>query len=135
MTNVALERSSYSGSALQPEVVGEGAEYAPLNPCPNCDAVPHETMKDAYHTEHCYKCGYRPGSAVSDTTVVRRAVEDTNRFREQMAELLSVMEEVKNQRGMQPPSNDDEVARLQAAMAEQSAELARYKADASQGMT
>lgn len=67
-----------------PEVITPDQIFAPgqdphekpvwerLNPCPVCGSVPHDAPEGVNHAgephwvfPHCFKCGYRPGDAVT----------------------------------------------------------------------
>lgn len=73
MTDVAYPDAVYGPGDAEP------TPAHPLNPCPNCGAVPHDqpelfgkvgkTAADAleWTKRHCWRCGYIPSSEVEST--------------------------------------------------------------------
>jgi hypothetical protein len=117
----------------QPSVSGPD----PLDPCPNCGAVPRDAPEGVYgpfhkevkagakavgdaiwEAEHCWLCGFRPGvnQAVSIEAMRRQ-------FDAYKAWVNSELAKEAEAKGLAPPSNPNEVADLKAQFEAMKAEL------------
>lgn len=116
----------------------------PLDPCPYCGARPHEAPEGVHDVhsakkhpgasvgdpkwnfDHCWKCGYRPGTnvAVSDAAM-RRAFEQFKQMYDEHLQGLNVADP--RQVLSPPPTNPQDAAALNEARAE-IAELQRQLA-------
>lgn len=130
---------------VTPEVVSGASDtkYDPLDPCTFCGARPHESPEGVHsvHTAHkygvepgsarwvhphCWRCGYRDGTAVSiNQDELRKAFQLVqNAYNAHLAKEA-------NKPGMAPalnsPAGQDEIARLKAELAEKDAQLANLQ--------
>lgn len=93
-------------------------EKSVLDPCPQCGASPHPDMGDHYKNEHCYACGYRPGTSVDERRQFEQQFAEFQRWREQQqAQDLA-------HKSLQPPESQEEVESLRAQLAAVQDELA-----------
>jgi len=128
MTSTFLDTLS-GPQPVRPDAIltGTGPEVKPsdaLNPCPFCGHFQHQAPEGVDNTgapqwqnEHCFKCGFRPGTNVAvDQARMQQAfqafqkyVADNNLF---------------NHPSLQPPADQTEADALRAQLAEVQAKLA-----------
>ena len=103
----------------------EGEEFNALDPCPACDSRPHDAPegvrsdgKPHWSFEHCWKCGYRPGTNVAvSQSQMRKQWEDFQAF------LQEKTQQDFSHPTLQAPA-DSQVEELRAQLAAAQAQLA-----------
>jgi hypothetical protein len=112
-----------------PEIISpSGPTPDPLAPCPLCNSYrAHGPEKTAWIHDHCWKCGFRPGTnqAIS-TSEMRRQYE---LFKQMMAEENSRLIATDPRNTLVAPSADpNEIALLKAQLAAMQADMADLRA-------
>jgi hypothetical protein len=120
---------------VRPDVIMPGEvrdtehPFQALDPCPNCDAVPHDSPEGIHDVHsvrrfpgaevghpkwnfpHCWKCGFRPGTntALSNGDLARQFEAFKAWMDQERAKLA-------NERGIAPPADNSEVDALKLAL-------------------